>query len=201
MNIHVEFTMARAGFYPRGGGEVRAVVRPCEEVVPLHLTERPELTTAGGFSAVAGLSKSIAERQAKRLAHRMKQAGVEPHIPEQEWAGGPGTVAAVVFRQAPVPTLFFGIGERGKPAELVADEAADQAVAYLNAKEPVDPHAADQIVLPLAFAPGVSEYRTTEVTRHLTTNIGTIRRFVDREIVCDGEDGGPGIVRVGAVGV
>jgi RNA 3'-phosphate cyclase len=201
MNVEVELTMTRPGFYPRGGGEVRAIIRPCREVYPLRLTKCPELTTAGGFSAVAGLPTGIAERQAKRLTHRMKQAGVESHVPEEEWAGGPGTVAALVFRQAPVPTLFFGIGERGKPAESVADAAADQAVAYRNAKEPVDPHAADQIVLPLAFAPGASEYRTTEVTRHLTTNVGTIRRFVDRDIVCEGEEGGPGVVRVGAAGI
>ena len=201
MNVEVELEMVRPGFYPRGGGEVRAVVRPCREVYPLRLMKCPELTTAGGFSAVAGLPTGIAERQAKRLAHRMKQVEIESHIPVQEWPSGPGTVSAVVFRQAPVPTLFFGIGERGKPAESVADDAADQAVAFLKAKEPVDAHAADQIVLPLAFAPGASEYRTAEVTQHLTTNIGTIRRFVDREIVIEGDEGGPGVVRVDAAGV
>ena len=59
-------------------------------------------------------------------------------------------------------------------------------------------HAADQIVLPLALSPDASEYRTTEVTRHLTTNIDVIRRFLDRDISCDGEEGATGVVRVGA---
>lgn len=201
LGIEIEMEMLRPGFYPRGGGEIRAVIRPCSAVRPLHLTKCPDLTAAGGFSAVAGLPKAIAERQAKRLAHRLKKAGVESHIPEESWDGGPGTVAAVVFRQAPVPTLFFGIGERGKPAESVADDAADQAIAYRAAKEPVDAHAADQLVLPLAFAAGPSEYRVAEVTRHLTTNIGVIRRFVDREIAVEGDEGSPGVVRVAAGGV
>jgi RNA 3'-terminal phosphate cyclase len=34
------------------------------------------------------------------------------------------------------------------------------------------------------------------VTQHLLTNIETIRRFVDREISCDGSVGTPGTVRV-----
>jgi RNA 3'-terminal phosphate cyclase (ATP) len=199
LGIVVELEMVRPGFYPRGGGEVRAVIHPCSRVKGLTLTTCPELTTAGGFSAVASLPESVARRQARRLATRLKAERVEPHIPLEEWeAANPGTVAAVVFRQAPVPTLFFGLGERGKPAETVADEAADEAIAFRDAKAPVDPHSADQLLLPLAFSPDASVYRTSQVTRHLTTNIETVRRFVDRDITIDAEEGEPGTVRIAA---
>ena len=89
------------------------------------------------------------------------------------WEGGPGSVLAVVLDTAPAPTLFFGLGARGKPAERVADEAVDQAIAYLDARRRrwSISHSADQIVLPLALAEGPSEYRVAEVTPHLTTNI------------------------------
>ena len=97
----------------------------------------------------------------------------------------------------PVPTLFCAVGERGKPAERVADEVVDEVIAYMKSgRTAVDPHSADQLLLPLAWATGSSEYRVAEVTRHLTTNIAVIRQFVDREIVCEGEEGGPGIVRI-----
>jgi RNA 3'-terminal phosphate cyclase (ATP) len=200
LGIQIELEMVRPGFYPRGGGEVRAVVHPCPRVKGLTLTACPELTTAGGFSAVASLPESVARRQARRLATRLKTEGVESHIPLEEWEGsrGPGSVAAVVFRQAPVPTLFFGLGERGKPAEAVADDAADEAIAFRDGKTPVDPHSADQLLLPLAFSPDASEYRTSEVTRHLTTNIETVRRFVDRDISLDANAGKPGTVRIAA---
>ena len=85
-------------------------------------------------------------------------------------------------RQLAVPPLFIGLGERGRPAEVVADEAAEQAIAFRASGCPVDPHSADQIVLPLAFSPDDSEFRVSEVTQHLRTNIETIRRFVDRDI-------------------
>jgi RNA 3'-terminal phosphate cyclase (ATP) len=197
LGIAIDQEMTRPGFYPRGGGEVQAVVHPCPRVHGLTLTTVPELTTAGGFSAVAGLPEGVARRQAQRLTQRLKAEKVESHIPLEEWeAANPGTVAAVIFRQAPVPTLFFGLGERGKPAESVADDAADEAIRYRDAAAPVDPHSADQLLLPAVFSPDMTEYRTSEITRHLTTNIDTVRAFVDREITLNGREGQPGTVRV-----
>src|SRR5207247_574411 len=124
---------------------------------------------------------------------RLTQAELDCHIPQEEWSNGPSSVAAVIFRQAPVPTLFAALGERGKLAERVADEAADEALAYFASAAPVDSHSADQIVLPLAFAERASEFRVAEVTSHLLTNIATIRRFLEREIACDANSG---IVRI-----
>jgi RNA 3'-terminal phosphate cyclase (ATP) len=72
-------------------------------------------------------------------------------------------------------------------------------IRFRDAKCPVDPHSADQLLLPLVFSPDASEYRTSEVTRHLTTNIATVRKFVDRVIEVEGEEGEPGTVRVAAV--
>lgn len=200
MGVEVELEMVRPGFYPRGDGEIRAVIHPCSRVTGVNLTTCPELTTAGGFSAFAGLPESVGRRQAKRLSARLKAEGVESHVPLEEWeAANPGTVAAVTFRQAPVPPLFFGLGERGKPAESVADDAADEAIRFRDANCPVDPHSADQLLLPLVFSTDASEYRTSEITRHLTTNIATVRKFVDRVVEVVGEERQPGTVRITAV--
>ncbi|HEV3387024.1 MAG TPA: RNA 3'-terminal phosphate cyclase [Gemmata sp.] len=200
LGIKVELEMIRPGFYPRGGGEIRAIIHPCAQVHGLALTNKVEMSTAGGFSAYAGLPGSVGRKQARRMSVRLKSQGIESHIPIEEWeAANPGTVAAIIFRQSPVPTLFFGLGEKGKPAEAVADDAADEAIAFRNANCPVDPHSADQLLLPLAFGPDASEYRTSQVTRHLTTNIEIVRKFVAREIGVDAEEGNPGTVRLGAL--
>lgn len=104
---------------------------------------------------------------------------------------------AVQADTSPAPTLFYGLGARGRPAERVADEAVDQLVAYLDAEPAaVDLHSADQVVLPLALADGPSEFTVAEVTQHLLTNAAVIRQFIDREIVCEGDEGGPGRVRI-----
>lgn len=47
-----------------------------------------------------------------------------------------------------------------------------------------------------ALAGEPSVYSVALVTPHLTTNIAVIRRFLERDIVCNGEEGGPGMVRI-----
>src|SRR5438105_3749215 len=84
LGFEIDLEMVRPGFYPRGGGEIRAVIPPCSRVKGLHITTCPELTTAGGFSAVAGLPEGVARRQARRLSTRLKSEGIESHLPLEE---------------------------------------------------------------------------------------------------------------------
>src|SRR5262249_53051112 len=76
IGIHVSVQLERPGFYPRGGGEVRAVVQPCPKLAGVYLPRR-EAVRATGFSAVAGLPESIAGRQARRARQRLKQHGLK----------------------------------------------------------------------------------------------------------------------------
>jgi RNA 3'-phosphate cyclase len=192
--LRMSLRLVRPGFYPRGGGIVEAALQPAERLQGVRLAGSgvPGVT---GFSAVAGLPPEIARRQARRAIYRMQQYGLEAVIRQETWEGGPGTVLALEVSGGPVPALFVAIGERGKPAERVADEAADEAIAHLRAGSAcVDAHSADQLVLPLALADGASKFSTAAVTRHLTTNVAVIRRFLDRSITIDGSEGEPGVV-------
>jgi RNA 3'-phosphate cyclase len=200
LGLHLTLKMNRTGFYPRGGGQVEAVIQPCQRIRGLTITKREPFTHATGFGAVAGLPEHIAQRQARRAKYRLRENGIEAEIVEETWSGGPGSVLAIIFDLAPVPTLLFGLGARGKPAEKVADEAVSQALAYAKSDEPVDPHSADQIVLPLALSEEASEFRVSEVTQHLITNITVIEHFISRDIVCDGAEGDPGVVRIATKG-
>jgi RNA 3'-terminal phosphate cyclase (ATP) len=194
--LRVGLRLVRPGFYPRGGGEVEAFIQPVSSLQGLRLSERGPVEVTG-FSAVAGLDPGIARRQARRARTRLADRDIKADIREETWQGGPGTVVALVLDTDPVPTLFFSLGARGKPAEKVADEAVAQVFAYLEGDNAlVDLHSADQLVLPLALAEGGSEYAVAEVTQHLTTNVFVIRQFLDRDIVIDGEEGGPGRVRI-----
>jgi RNA 3'-terminal phosphate cyclase (ATP) len=194
LTLHLE----RPGFYPRGGGRFTTYIAGGSLLRGLTLTKRPPITRAIGFSAVSGgLPESIARRQADRAKERLEAAGLECDIGLETWHGGPGTVVALTADEAPVPTLFFGLGARGKRAEAVADEAVTQVLEYAAADAPVDEHSADQLILPLAFAEGASEYHVSRVTKHLLTNVEVVRKFVPRRIEVDGAEGAPGMVRVG----
>ncbi len=196
LGLRIKLGMPRPGFYPRGGGILEAHIQPCPRLYGLQLEPPPRPTRATGFSAVAGLPEDIASRQARRAARRLQDRRLEVDLNEEVWPGGPGTVLAVILETAPVPTLFFSLGERGKRAERVADEAVDEALAYLKATPGVDPHSADQLVLPLALASGPSSYPVSTVTQHLITNIAVIRHFLERDIQLEGAEAGPGWVRI-----
>jgi RNA 3'-terminal phosphate cyclase (ATP) len=105
----------------------------------------------------------------------------------------PGQGAAIsltVEHEGIVPATFVGLGERGKPSEAVADLAIDELLAFEAVDSAaVDPHSADQILLPLALAPGRSEFTVSAVTEHLRTNADTISAFLDRSITIEEPEG------------
>ncbi|HEX4591104.1 MAG TPA: RNA 3'-terminal phosphate cyclase [Gemmataceae bacterium] len=195
LTLHLD----RAGFYPRGGGRFTADIAGTAKLRGLTLTERPPITRAIGFSAVSGgLPEHIARRQMGRAKERLDAAGLEADVGLETWNGGPGSVLALMLDEAPVPTLYFGLGARGKRAEAVADDAVEQVLDYVAADAPVDEHSADQLILPLAFAEGPSEYHVSRVTKHLLTNVEIVHKFIPRRIEIDSAEGEPGTVRIEA---
>jgi RNA 3'-terminal phosphate cyclase (ATP) len=197
LGLHVNLKMLRPGFYPRGGGVLEVHVQPCPAVRGLTLAKVEPVRRATVLSAVASLPEDIAKRQARRAIYRLRENGIQSEAHQETWDGGPGTVVAITLPTKPVPTLFAVPGQRGKPAERVADDAVAQVLAHVRAEPTgVDAHSADQLVLPLALSAETSEFPVADVTQHLLTNVAVIRRFVERDIMCEGAEGGPGLVRI-----
>ena len=196
--LKIGLKMRRPGFYPRGGGLILAHIGP-SKIDRLSGFEAVPATRVTGFSAAAGLPEHIARRQAEHAAKRLQKTLRLPvQIAEETWPGGPGSVLALTLDTRPVPTLFFALGERGKPAERVADEAVAQVVRFHESAQPgIDEHSADQLVLPLSLAEGASAFPVAEISSHLQTNMAVIRHFVERDIIIEGSEGGPGVVRIG----
>ncbi len=201
MGIDIELQLLRAGFYPAGGGTIRARIRGTgglDRLRACRWIDRAELELVCGFSAVAGLPEHVLRRQADQAARRLEQAGVpfEPLQLRRLNAPSPGSVLFLLCRNRNVPAAFFALGQRGKPAEKVADEAVDQLLEYLESPGALDPHAADQLVLPAALATEPSEFSTTRVTRHLITHVELLPQFVPCRIELQGEEGKPGRVSI-----
>ncbi len=199
IGFDLDLEMELAGFYPRGGGRVRSAVRPKKRLSPLRLVERGPLKRIRGISAVANLPASIAERQANRALERL--AGCSGAI-RIETAQMPsqfkGTMLLLVAECENSQGCYFALGALGKPAERVADEAADQLIEFLSTGAAIDPFLADQLVLPLALARGASELRTAKITGHILTNAAIVRKFLPVEIEIIGRPGEPGAIRIGS---
>ena len=199
IGVPFNLTMAIAGFYPRGGGELQAQIPGAAHPRPLTLTERGPLRAVHGMSAVANLPREIAERQRRQALRRLHNLlpELEPEVVLEELpAASRGTVLALLAECEPGRACCFALGARGKRAERVADEAFDALAAFLRSGGAVDPWLADQLLLPLALADGPSRLRTSKVTAHLLTNAEVIRLFLPVEIGVNGPLGGPATVQV-----
>ena len=196
MELHLE--LERAGFYPRGGGRIIARIDGGAKLKPLHLVERGSLRAVEIVSAAAiQLPAHVRQRQASRAHVGVRSAGCQASVQLVKLpAGSPGSVVAITgwFEKTRVTTS--ALGARGKSAETVGEEAASAFRDYLNRPGAVDEKLADQLVLPLALASGPSELTTVRVTRHLETNVETIRAFVDRPLEIVGGLGQPGRVLI-----
>lgn len=195
LGLPVGFKLLRTGFFPRGGGHVTLTVQPGAPQA-LSLGEpRPRGRTVSGFAAVAGLPDDIAARMARQAEERLAKHGIRVSLNIEAWPGGPGAVIGLQEGSERVPALFVGLGERGKPAERVAEDAVRDLLEH-RAGGGVDEHSADQLVLPLAFAPGPSTFPVARVTQHLLTNVGTLNLFLPRRVTIEGDEGAPGRVHI-----
>ncbi|MBC7186856.1 MAG: RNA 3'-terminal phosphate cyclase [Calditrichaeota bacterium] len=195
--FRISMELERAGFYPEGGGVIRMTVEPAGPLRPLVRTERGELRKVTGLSAVARLDMSIAERQRRQALRRLAAMGVEAEIELLSLpARSPGTFLFLLADFAHSQCCYYALGERGKPAERVADEAVDQLQRFLATDAAVDEYVADQLVIPLLLADGSSELRVARLTRHLLTNIEVVRSFLPVVIEVAGQEGEPGSVRI-----
>jgi RNA 3'-phosphate cyclase len=197
LGVRAEVQLERAGFYPGGGGCLRATTHPGTDVRPLRVVAPGALRWIHGLSAVANLDISVAERQRHRALERLRRHGVPVNVDTLRLpARGKGTVLLLIAVCAEAQACFSALGAPGKPAARVADEAADTLDAFLATDGAVDQYLADQLVLPMALAPGVSALRTSCVTQHLVTNCEIVQRFLPIDIRIDGAVGEPGLLRV-----
>jgi RNA 3'-terminal phosphate cyclase (ATP) len=185
----VRLELVRPGFYPAGGGELRATIVPAKETRPLVLKERGDIRAIRAVAQVARLPLSIAEREIAVLGEKLSLSPAQLCAEELDPRTGPGNCLHVRIESESVTEVFSGIGERGVRAETVAERAAKEARAYLAAGVPVGEHLADQLLLPLALARG-GTYRTSEPTMHTHTQIRTMQKFIEAPIAIHEEKRG-----------
>jgi RNA 3'-phosphate cyclase len=197
IGFDIRLELGAAGFYPRGGGRVVAMVRPASRISPLCLTNRGPLKRIRGISAVANLDLRIAERQKVQAIKRLGDVAGQVEFEILSLSSpSKGTLLLLLAEFENSQCCFYGLGALGKPAERVADEAVNELLNLLATDGAIDHYLSDQLLLPLALATGVSEIRTSKVTQHLTTNAEIVEMFIPVSIEIEGKIGQPGSIRI-----
>lgn len=200
VGIKIEPSIESYGFYPKGGGRIRAEIFPAKEIKPLIIMERGYLVRLSGYSGVGNLHPSIAERQRNAFMKKIhSQADIKCQVDmEIIDAPTPGQGTFVFMKSESENSVagFTAIGERGKRAEMVGEEAAIEFLNYYSSNAALDSHLPDQIVLYLSLCNNESVFTTSCITQHLLTNLWVIGLFHKYEFSIEGETGGHGKVKM-----
>jgi RNA 3'-terminal phosphate cyclase (ATP) len=186
--LGVDLQLRYAGFYPEGAGEIDARIRsPAEAPTRVDLPSRGTLRDVHVTSLVGGLPFHIAERQAKAASQVLRESGIHCEV-EKLPLPVTRSVGSTVFVRAQFENTaagFSSLGERGRPAEQVGREAAQQLARFMETGGALDEQLADQILVPAALlaagvlgAPAETRYTTSALTSHVTTNARVLERFL-----------------------
>lgn len=176
MGPRVVARLERYGFYPAGGGRATVSVDP-QPLRPIELLDRGPVVQRQVRVLLARLPRSIGQREAAAVCRGLDWPQQCAAIEEVESAG-PGNALLVEIVCPHATEVFSAFGQRGVPAEAVAQTVVRQARRWLDADVPVGEHLADQLLLPLALAGG-GRFRTVNPSNHFETNRHTIGQFLD----------------------
>ncbi len=205
MGFRGSLSVQREGFYPKGGGLVSAEFDPVEGLAPLFAHGRG-VSAARGVSICGRLPGHIAERQGRAAEARLGEAGIAADIDVRVESGresplSPGSV--ICLWASGSPGVFMGsssMGERGKPAERVGEEAAGALLFEVGSGAAVDRYTGDNLILWCSLASGESDFTVSELTPHIETAAELARIFTGADVRRDAAENGARI-RINGIGL
>jgi RNA 3'-terminal phosphate cyclase (ATP) len=181
MGANVQLDLTSHGFYPRGGGEIRARIAPAPRLGALNLMERGAWVRGYAEAYVAAIPLHVGQRELEVIGRALAWPRDQLFLRGLANDVGPGNAVTITLEHEHVTEVLTGFGEKGVRAEEVSGQAAAEARAYLSTSAPVGEHLADQLLLPMALGEGGC-FVTAHATSHLRSNIAVIERFTQSKV-------------------
>lgn len=194
--LDVQVWLKTAGYYPQGGGLLHARVAPPRAVDAGDVTwPVARVKDVQVLSCAGGLPVHVASRQADAAREALAPAGlrveVEARMLEAKHSRG-SSVLVVGQGAGGLPVAASALGERGKPAERVGEEAARAFLTELKHGGSCDEHLGDQLLFPAALAAcgklgprRTTRFTAARVTEHLTTHARVLEQFLPVTVEVD----------------
>lgn len=182
--LAADVTLERRGFYPAGGGCATLRIAP-SSLRPVVLDARGDLVAGVYAVAATDLGDDVCDRALDRVRDDLP-------VPVAEVTAGRADTACPGFALCvslggQTRAGFTALGERGVPAEAVADSVVDAVDDWCDGPGVVDANLADQLVVPLALGGG--QVRAPRTTTHLRTNRSLVEAFGYEVTMREDDDG------------
>lgn len=187
IGIDVNIDLVKRGHYPEGGGEV-ILHGVSGNPHNFSLISMGKILKIEGISHVSSLPSHIAERQsnaAKNLLSKLNvPIDIKIDVREGERSKGSGIALAAIGENSIMGS--DSLGERGKRAEVVGEEAANTLLQDLRTGAAVDRYMSDMLMLFASLYEG--EYVGADLTMHAYTNMEIIKKFLNVKIEVTGKN-------------
>jgi RNA 3'-phosphate cyclase len=178
MQVRAQASVARRGYYPRGGGEVAVEVEPGVPT-PLVMRKATSSWRIAGDAHVANLPAAIAARmRGAALAALGREASVRDRMLGRDEAAGSGGAITLWAECAAGLLGASRVAERGVRAEALGEAVGRELAADLASGATLDVHGADQMLVYMAMAEGTSSFTTRAVSSHARTAMWLLPQFL-----------------------
>lgn len=183
MGLQYQIDVKSLGFNPAGGGKWTLKVKGNPALKPFRLMEPPLPGQYKVTGILSSLPHKILEREYAQVIKTMcwNSVGYERITVE---GLGPGNSLVLQANSQTHQSLFECIGEHGVRAESVAKRVCGLLKKFLASGAAVEPHLADQLLLPMLMVDGC-EFVTMQLSEHTKTNIAVIKQLTGMNILCE----------------
>ncbi|MBU1120689.1 RNA 3'-terminal phosphate cyclase [Candidatus Micrarchaeota archaeon] len=206
MGVKFSLDLKKRGYYPKGNGFVTFSSNKSKlPLKPLYLVEQSPLQFIKLISHSVNLPKEVILNQlssARKILLEKIQVDFEELIEFKDTGetNGSGITVIGVFSDG-TRIGASALGEKGKPAEKIGREAAENFLKELNSGKPIDKFLADQLIPFMAIAEGHSTIECSEITQHIITNISVVEKFLEVKFDLKGKIGESGEIHVKGLGL
>jgi RNA 3'-terminal phosphate cyclase (ATP) len=192
----------RAGFFPKGGGNLTIFIGASGTPATIDLSKRGRLCSLKAYVITSELPDHVGFRGMSAIEKFMKGIGRSVEVVRCEKKSlGPGAAVVMICNCEGGIAGFTSLGERGKPMEKVTEEACVELMDWWKSGAACDEHLGDQLVLPASLVEGESVWTVLRATEHLHTVLWVAQQFLPIKYKLDEAPEGTTLVRVQGAGL
>jgi RNA 3'-terminal phosphate cyclase (ATP) len=176
MGVSTDLSLQKHGFYPGGGGKLKACIQPWKNKLALDLQARGDRISQHGLCLIANLDLSIADKQLGEVKRHLNWNQEDLIHQGLRNSHGVGNALLLSVQNTLHTEVVTAYGDKAKSSEYVAQLACDEMKHYLGSDAAVGEHIADQLLIALALGGG--RFTTNIISEHFKTNSTIIEQFL-----------------------